>query len=338
MTFHLVNTSIPIESAIKGSVPPGSMLLSYDDSASNQSETSRELLFKKAILSGDLLVNSNATTDERGRPVVAFRFNTQGARKFGDVTTQNVGKPFAIVLDGKIISAPVIREPILGGSGIISGNFTVATANDLALLLRAGALPAPLKVIEERTVGPSLGADSIAAGKTAALVGIVLVMTFILLSYGIFGLFSNIALLMNMILMLGALSLFQATLTLPGIAGIVLTIGMAVDANVLIFERIREEWKLGKSVMAAMEAGFKRAFATYTRLQFHHAHSRCFAVLFRFWHSKGLCCNPFHRYLDFHVFSHPAHPHDGSRMDKTASPQSFTAISILINLLSTTFC
>ena len=199
---------------------------------------------------------------QEGAPVVSFRFDTVGAKRFADATRQNVGRLFAIVLDGVVISAPVIREPILGGSGVISGQFTVQEVNDLALLLRAGALPAPLTYLEERTVGASLGADSIAAGKIAAVIGLVAVVGFIVVSYGLFGVFANIALAVNIALILGVLSALQATLTLPGIAGIVLTIGMAVDANVLIFERIREEARAGKSVIASIDSGYGRALGT----------------------------------------------------------------------------
>ena len=193
---------------------------------------------------------------------MTFRFDTLGGKRFGDVTRDNVGRPFAIVLDGKVISAPVIREPILGGNGQISGNFTVTEANDLALLLRAGALPAPLNILEERTVGPGLGADSIAAGKVASIIGLIAVIVFMIMVYGLFGVFANVALAVNMILILAALSLFQATLTLPGIAGIVLTIGMAVDANVLIFERIKEEVRAGRTPISAIDAGYSRAITT----------------------------------------------------------------------------
>ena len=194
--------------------------------------------------------------------MVSFRFDAVGAKRFGDATKANVGRPFAIVLDNRVISAPVIREPILGGSGIISGRFSVQEANDLAVLLRAGALPAPLKILEERTVGPDLGADSIRAGKIASIFAFVLVMVFMVLAYGLFGIVSDLALLANLFLIVGGLSVVQATLTLPGIAGIVLTIGMAVDANVLIFERIREEMRTGKTPFAAIEAGYKKAFTT----------------------------------------------------------------------------
>jgi protein-export membrane protein SecD len=193
---------------------------------------------------------------------VSFRFDSVGAKRFADVTSQNVGRPFAIVLDGKVVSAPVIREPILGGAGQISGRFTPQEAQDLALLLRAGALPAPLEILEERTVGPDLGADSVAQGKIAAIVGFLLVIVFMAASYGLFGLFSSLSLVTNMILLGGALSVLPATLTLPGIAGIVLTIGMAVDANVLVFERIKEEVRSGKTPFAAVEAGYKRALTT----------------------------------------------------------------------------
>jgi len=193
---------------------------------------------------------------------VTFRFNSSGARKFAQVTQENVNRPFAIVLDNEVISAPVIREPILGGSGQISGSFTVESANDLAILLRAGALPAPLTIIEERTVGPGLGQDSIAKGKTASYVGAVLVVVFMAVTYGLFGLFANIALLVNLVLLIAVMSFVGFTLTLPGIAGIVLTMGMAVDSNVIIFERIREEWRNGRSAMSSIETGFKQALAT----------------------------------------------------------------------------
>jgi preprotein translocase subunit SecD len=213
------------------------------------------------MVSGENLVDSQPTFQD-GQPVVSFRFDTVGSKRFGAATSDNVGRPFAIVLDNKVISAPVIREPILGGSGVISGSFTTRTANDLALLLRAGALPAPLVVLEERTVGPGLGADSIEAGKIASIIGMVLVVAFMIVAYGLFGVFANIALFFNILLIVGALSALQATLTLPGIAGIVLTVGMAVDANVLIFERIREEVLLGRSPMSAIDAGYKRALTT----------------------------------------------------------------------------
>jgi preprotein translocase subunit SecD len=194
--------------------------------------------------------------------VVNFRFNIRGGQQFGTVTSANVGRPFAIVLDNKVISAPRILGPITGGSGQISGHFTVEQANNLAILLRAGALPAKLTIVEERTVGPGLGQDSIDAGKRAAYWAAALVVTYMLITYGTFGIFANIALLIHISMIFAALVLLRATLTLPGIAGIVLTIGMAVDSNVLIYERIREESHAGRSIISALDAGFNRAFAT----------------------------------------------------------------------------
>ena len=214
-------------------------------------------------MSGGDLTDAQPGFDQRtNEPIVSFRFNTSGARKFAQVTQENVGKPFAIILDNQVISAPVIREPILGGSGQISGSFTVESANDLAILLRAGALPAPLTIIEERTVGPGLGQDSIAKGKTSSYVGALMVIVFMLLTYGLFGLFANIAVAINVAMIFGVLSLLNATLTLPGIAGIVLTVGIAVDSNVLIYERIREEVRGGRTPINAIDAGFSRALAT----------------------------------------------------------------------------
>jgi len=218
---------------------------------------------RQTLVSGENLVDAQPSFDQRtGEPVVTFRFDSTGAKRFARVTQENVGLPFAIILDGKVISAPVIREPILGGSGQISGNFTVQEANDLSVLLRSGALPAKLTVIEERTVGASLGADSIAAGTKATWLGLLLVVLFMFAAYGLFGVFANIALLVNIALIFAVLSLIGSTLTLPGIAGIVLTIGIAVDANVLINERIREEIRSGKSPVASIEAGYSRAMTT----------------------------------------------------------------------------
>ena len=204
-----------------------------------------------------------ARFDQRtGEPIVSSASTPSGARKFAQATTENVGQPFAIVLDNEVISAPVIREPITGGSGQISGSFTVQAANDLAILLRAGALPAPLTIIEERTVGPGLGQDSIEKGELAAYVGSIMVILFMLLTYRLFGVFANIAVAINVAMIFGVLSLLNATLTLPGIAGIVLTVGIAVDSNVLIYERIREEIRGGRTAISAIDAGFKRALAT----------------------------------------------------------------------------
>ena len=218
---------------------------------------------KQVMVQGEDLTDAQPGFDQQtAQPVVNFKFNIRGGQKFGEVTSANVGKPFAIVLDNKVISAPVIRGPITGGSGQISGNFTVESANNLAILLRAGVLPAKLTIVEERTVGPGLGQDSIEAGKKAAYVGAALVVIYMLMTYGTFGVFADLALFVHIAFIFASLILLRATLTLPGIAGIVLTIGMAVDSNVLIYERIREEFKAGRSVVSALDAGFTRAFAT----------------------------------------------------------------------------
>jgi preprotein translocase subunit SecD len=256
LDFRMVDASETAEQAAASHVPQDSEIL---DGESGQ----KYLIEKRVLVSGADLVDAQPGFDQRSsEPIVSFRFNSSGARKFAEATQQNVGKPFAIVLDNKVISAPVIREPILGGSGQISGNFNVQQANDLAILLRAGALPAPLTVIEERTVGPGLGQDSINAGEHAAYVGAALVVFFMLVTYGLFGLFANIAVAVNVAMIFGVLSMLSATLTLPGIAGIVLTVGIAVDSNVLIYERIREEVRAGRTAISAIDAGFTRALAT----------------------------------------------------------------------------
>ena len=239
-------------------MPPGAgneLLPSLDD------EGVFYVLEQAPVVTGEELVDAQPSFDQNSRPAVSFRFNTTGARKFGDYTAENIGNPFAIVLDGEVISAPVIQAHIGGGSGIITGNFTVEESTNLAVLLRAGALPAGLDFLEERTIGPELGADSIEAGKIACIVAFVGVLIFMALSYGLFGLFANVALLVNVGLIFGALSLIGGTLTLPGIAGIVLTIGMAVDANVLVFERIREEMRTAKGPARAIEQGYDRALS-----------------------------------------------------------------------------
>jgi preprotein translocase subunit SecD len=258
MTFHLVDSRV-----VPGvdPVPAGSRTLPSDSEVDSQGNPRTYVVGKRVVVSGDLLVDAQPTFQDN-QPVVSFRFDSVGARKFGDATRDNVGQQLAIVLDNKVISAPTIREPITGGSGVISGSFTVQSASDLALLLRAGALPAPLTILEERTVGPGLGADSIRAGEIASVIGLIFVAGFMVVIYGLFGLAANVALLANIVLILGALSGLQATLTLPGIAGIVLTIGMAVDANVLIFERIREESQRGRGPVTATDAGFRRALIT----------------------------------------------------------------------------
>jgi preprotein translocase subunit SecD len=216
---------------------------------------------RRAILTGEMLTNAQAGMQD-GQNIVTFRLNGLGARKFCKVTSDHSGQLFAIVLDDVVLSAPRINEPICGGSAQISGTFSIEESTQLALLLRAGALPTELYVVEERSVGPSLGADSVAAGKNASLVGLLLILVFMIICYGTFGFFADIALVVNMALIFALLSGLQATLTLPGIAGIVLTIGMAVDANVLIFERIREELRHGKSIMAAVDSGYSRAMTT----------------------------------------------------------------------------
>ena len=220
------------------------------------------ILERRPVVTGEDLENAQLDFDQNGRPAVAFRFNTSAAREFGDYTLENIGNPFAIVLDNEVISAPTIQSHIPGGSGIITGNFSVEEATNLAVLLRAGALPAELTFLEERTIGPELGADSIAAGQIACIVAAIAILIYMVLSYGLFGVFANIALVINVGLIFGLLSIVGATLTLPGIAGIVLTIGMAVDANVIIFERIREELKTAKGPARAIELGYEKALSS----------------------------------------------------------------------------
>jgi preprotein translocase subunit SecD len=261
LTFQLLDLSMTPEEAQAGGIPPDDQLLP------DQEHPGRDVLVRKeVIVSGDDLVNAYAGYDNRSgganERAVDFEFNSRGAAAFARVTRENIGKPFAIVLDNKVISAPVIRSEIPGGRGQITGNFSLDEVNRLALLLRSGALPAALSIIEERSVGPSLGADSIEAGKTAAIVGFIAVSGLMIASYGLFGLFSVIALVVNIAIIMACLSLFHATLTLPGIAGIVLTMGVAVDANVLIYERIREEMKGGRGIVSSIEAGFDRAYGT----------------------------------------------------------------------------
>ena len=259
LTFHMVDLNASVQDALQGRVPPGSMLL---ESAERDGGGSSHYVVKRQVdLSGENLTDAQPSFQDN-QPVVSFRLDNAGARKFGKITQENVGKPFAIVLDDKVISAPNIREPILGGSGIISGSFSVETANELSVLLRAGALPAPLNVIEERSVGAELGADSIRAGTIACIAAAVLVIALMLVYYGVFGGIADIALILNVVLILGIMSILGATLTLPGIAGIVLTIGQSVDSNVLIYERIREERKGGRTPLSAINAGFTEAMRT----------------------------------------------------------------------------
>jgi preprotein translocase subunit SecD len=258
LDFRMVDLTVPADQAQQGRVPPDSEVL-----MSSTSQKIPYVIKKQVLVSGGDLTDAQPGFDQRsGEPIVSFRFNTSGSRKFAQATSENVGQPFAIVLDNEVISAPVIREPITGGQGQISGSFTVQAANDLAILLRAGALPAPLTVIEERTVGPGLGQDSIEKGELAAYVGSIMVIVFMLVTYRLFGVFANVAVAINVAMIFGVLSLLNATLTLPGIAGIVLTVGIAVDSNVLIYERIREELRGGRTAISAIDAGFKRALST----------------------------------------------------------------------------
>jgi SecD/SecF fusion protein len=216
----------------------------------------------RATVDGADLNDAQPAFDQNNRPVVTFRFNQKGSLRFGKLTSENVNKPFAIILDNVVQSYPVINEPILGGTGQISGQFSTEETANLAIVLRSGALPAKLTIVEERTVGPSLGADSVRAGFIASLIGLVGVMVFMLVPYGFFGLVANMALLANLLLLIAAMSFFGFTLTLPGIAGILLTLGMAVDSNVLIYERIREEWRNGRTALSSIETGFKAALGT----------------------------------------------------------------------------
>ncbi len=265
MTFHLVNPQVSDAQLWKKDAPLGTIILPSEernDTDGKPVPSRPYALIAEPALSGESLVDASASFGEGGQPVVAFRFDSLGAQTFGEITKKHIGQQFAIVLDGKVITAPVIRSAILGGSGIIEGNFTVESATNLALLLRAGALPADVTVLEERTIGPSLGNDSIKAGKLAASVAVSLVAVFMIVGYGLFGIFSVIALGVNVVLLIGLLSLVQATLTMPGIAGMVLTLAIAVDANVLIFERMREEEAKGKSMLASIENGFSGAIGT----------------------------------------------------------------------------
>jgi len=262
MEFHLVNEDVSPEQIARGIMPSGTRLVSHDDASIESRGVQPKIpVYTAVAVSGELLTNAQATYQD-GQPVVDFAFNSLGARKFGEVTQQNIGKRFAIILDNRVITAPTIRSAIIGGRGVIEGSFTVESANELAVLLRAGALPAPLDIVEERSVGPSLGQDSIDKGTLSAVLGLVLIIGFMVLSYGLFGVFACAALLVNGIIIAGCLSLMQATLTLPGIAGIALTAAMAVDANVLIFERIRDEIRNGKSPIASIDSGFRIAFGT----------------------------------------------------------------------------
>ena len=259
LTFQMVDDTVPLPEAMGGHVPPGSQLLKSEDGYDPA-----VLVKRQVLISGEMLTNAQfAFNPQTGKPVVSFRFNGAGAQRFARATTENVNKRFAIVLDNKVISAPNIREPITGGSGEIEGNFTQQSATDLALLLRSGALPAPLKVQEQRTVGAELGADAVKAGKVSTLIGFAAIVVFMILAYGfLFGGISVLGLIVNSLLIFAAMSVTQATLTLPGVAGLILTLALAVDANVLIYERIRDEERAGRSPLLATETGYQRALVS----------------------------------------------------------------------------
>lgn len=265
LEFKIVDEENSLDEALRGNVPEGSVIAygAREDKASGQRGQVPYLLKNKSLLTGASLETAKVQISDRfGEPHVSIKFNSQGAADFDRITNENVRKRLAIVLDGVVHSAPVIQERISGGQAQITGNFTMEEARDLAIVLRAGALPAPVNILEERTVGPSLGSDSIRQGIMATLIGFVLVVIFMFIYYRLSGLVADSVLILNVIVLLGILAAFKATLTLPGIAGIVLVIGMAVDANVLIFERIREEMRLGKPPRAAIDAGYSKAFLT----------------------------------------------------------------------------
>jgi preprotein translocase subunit SecD len=275
LEFKLVDIDADPAMAAQGRAPPGSQVVPNAEGGS--------LVVKRRVLiSGDQLVDSQPSFQD-GLPVVSFRFDNIGGKRFAKATQENVGKPFAIILDGQVISAPRINEPILGGSGIIQGNFTTEGANELAILLRSGKLPVALTVIEERTVGPDLGADSIRAGAIASVLATALVALFMVITYGRFGVYSVVALFLNAILVFAVMSALGATLTLPGIAGFVLTIGAAVDANVLINERIREELRKGRAVIASIETGYTEA----SRTIFDANVTNVIAAVIMFWFGSG---------------------------------------------------
>ena len=254
MTFHLVDSSTTVTEAKRGKLKSSSRII-------RGSEGEQYVIVRKPAVGGETLTDAGVSFQD-GAAAVSFKFNNLGAKKFGEVTKNNVGEQLAIVLDDEVISAPTIQSAITGGSGVITGNYTSESAQELALLLRSGALPAPLNILEERTVGAGLGADSIKSGVFSSIIGLIGVIVFLILAYGLFGLFTSITVFLNLFLMLGTLSVIGATLTLPGIAGIILTIGMAVDANVLIFERMREEVKNGRSIKDSIETGFSFAWGT----------------------------------------------------------------------------
>lgn len=256
LTFQMVDVENSIQEAMAGAVPPGSELLTDD-------QGTPYLVKRRILVSGENLTKAEVTTDQNGQTAIGFRFDGSGARRFGEATAANIGKPFAIILDGKVISAPTIRSAITGGTGVIEGSFTIAQASEMVNLLNGGALPAPLKVEERRTVTAELGQDAVAAGAISTAVGFAIIVVFMLLSYGLlFGGISVVGLVLNGLLIVASMSMIGASLTLPGIAGLVLTFAVAVDANVLIYERMRDEARAGRSVIASMDAGFNKAMGT----------------------------------------------------------------------------
>ena len=257
LTFQMVDVTVPPEDIAAGHVPPDDEILPSDDG-----HTASYVVKKRAVVTGEMLTRAGFANDENGRPAVSFAFNSVGAQRFGKVTAENIGKPFAIVLDKRIISAPTINSAITAGNGIITGNFTPESATNLSILLKSGALPAPLKVEQQTTVGAGLGADAVRAGEISLAIGAAAIFAFIILAYGLFGIFAAIALVINVLMMVGALSMTQATLTLPGIAGLILTMAVAVDANVLIYERMRDEANAGRTPIAAADTGYRRAMVS----------------------------------------------------------------------------
>ncbi|WP_334150591.1 protein translocase subunit SecD [Hyphomicrobium sp.] len=282
LSFHAVHPTVTADEARVTRPPAGYRI--FEAAESERNYQSAYVLQEVPVVQGDDLVDAQPAFDSQtNAPIITFRFNQSGARKFGNFSKTHVGEPFAIVLDDQVISAPVIRDAILSGSGQISGNFTVESANNLAIQLRSGALPARLTIVEERTVGPSLGADSIEAGKLAGIIGMVATAVLTVLAYGTFGVYAVLGLLVHGILILALMSMIGTTLTLPGIAGFVLTIAMAVDANVLIYERIREELRAGRTPVAAIETGFQRAFVTILDSQL----TTLAAAVIMFWLGSG---------------------------------------------------
>lgn len=259
LTFHMVDETATQSDINRGRVKPSSMIVDHYD---GDVPIGKIAIERRVMLTGQNLKSAKVTFDQNNTTVVGFVFDVAGGKKFGDITIKYTNKRFAIKLDDRVISSPRINEPILGGSGIITGNYTVDSAQELVTLMNAGALPADLAILEQSTVGPDLGKDSIEAGEKAVIIGFLAVIVYMAISYGLFGLIADVALIANVVIIVGVLTLLQATLTLPGIAGIVLTIGMAVDANVLVFERIREEQLLGRNPFNAMETGYKQAFST----------------------------------------------------------------------------